>query len=131
MILNNNPAIEFEKLAAQLGAVAAELRTSGAIERNRKARAAEENSPEAQRARFLAIRALLDRADDLNHVQVPLPRIARLPVVGMRPAQFLLRFFNYLFRQQRELNEIHTRVLREVNEELERLQNAIDRLSNR
>lgn len=119
MILRaNNQEIDFDRLDERVRAVASRLRDLKIVEEKRRQRADESAvSPELALARFRAVNAILDRAEDLNQPKQQLPRrLATLRRFGPRPARFLMRAFNYVFRNQRDVNESQIQAMRELNQ---------------
>ena len=118
MVRANNSDIDFDALEKRIGSVAARLRDSGLIEERRRERADErETSAKAALARYRAVNALLDRAEDLNQPRTRLPRrFAKFYALGQRPALFAVKLFNFAFRPQRDLNQAQTQAVRELSQ---------------
>lgn len=119
MLRANNPEIDIDALRERVNSIAARLRDSGLIEERRRERAGElETSPRAAMARYRAVNALLDRADDLNQPRMRLPRrFSRLYALGDRPARFAVKLFNFAFRLSRDVNDAQTQAVRELSQE--------------
>jgi len=114
MLRPNNPALDLASLSERLSTVAAELRASGAVEKRRNERSSEDASLRGLLVRLQGVDALLDRVEELNQFQAPIPRLAQRLPFGKKAAQFLLRAFNHLLREQRDLNAAQARALREL-----------------
>jgi hypothetical protein len=114
----NNPGIDFARLNERVCTLAARLREAKAVEENRRHRADEvDASPELALARYRAVNALLDRAEDLNQPKQRLPRkLAALHRLGPRSVRFALRTFNYIFRNQRDVNDAQIQAMRELSQ---------------
>lgn len=117
MIRANNPAIDVDALRARIGATAARLRESGIEERRDGATASDSDSTRALLLHYRNVSALLDRAEDFNYPLVRVPqRLAKLRFVADRPARFMLKLFNYVFRRQRNVSAAQTQAVRELAE---------------
>ena len=146
MLRANNSNIDFGALNNRLRSAASRLRDSSIIEERRRERAGErETSPRMALARYRAVNAFLDRAEDLNQPRTRLPRrFAKLYLFGQRPGLFVVRLFNFAFRPQRDVNQAQTQAVRELSQatllatrrilqlerEIERLRNLLERKSD-
>lgn len=119
MIRANNSEIDIDTLRERVRTVAARLRESGIIEERRRERAGESaTSPRIALARYRAINALLDRAEDLNQPRTRLPRrVERLYAFGERPVRFAVKVYNFVFRLMRDSNQAQIQAVRELSEE--------------
>jgi len=113
MIRRNNPAIDVAILEDRVRSEAARLR--------RVSDAAGRWSTGASIAQAMArYQAVALRFEDLLYrlnrprEQLP-PRFAKLGLLGSWPGRILVRAFNYLFRQQRELNAAQAQWTRELH----------------
>ncbi len=103
MIRANNPAIDVDALMERVGVEAERLRATGAVE----ARRAEphdhsEHSIDRALEAHPAVSLSIGIAERLNVPRADVPK--RLRGVAGAPARFVLRVFNYAFKQQREID---------------------------
>ncbi|MGH7660405.1 MAG: hypothetical protein ACRENA_05760 [Vulcanimicrobiaceae bacterium] len=139
MIRSNNPAIDFETLRVKVHAKASTLRESGVVERRR-------SEPVSLPARYRAVTAYLDRADDFGYPEARLPhRLKVVERVSPRGAVAILRLYNFIFRRARDASAAQTQALRELAEagavtaqrlavldqQMARLRDAVERLQGR
>lgn len=116
MIRPNNITIDVNELMQRVRAQADHLRKGTAIDdaRNRRRSSSDIRVVKAL-DRHEAISSLLDVAEQRNLPRTQVPqRLARMRGLGERPTRFMLRVFNYLFRQQREVDTAQTHAMREM-----------------
>jgi hypothetical protein len=116
MIRANNPEIDFESLNARVQAAASRLRDLNVVEEQRRARRDDDDStPQMALTRYRAVNAYLDRAEDFNQPKSRAPRrLAKYERMAPKAMHFALKFFNRVFRQQREVNEAQIDALRQL-----------------
>jgi hypothetical protein len=116
MIRSNNPSIDAEALMRRVRDEADRLRAGGALEDARRQRwDAGSNRLTEIIDRQNAIIVFLNDAEHRNQPRTQVPyRLTKLHGMGEKPVQFMLRIFNYLFKQQREVDAAQNAALREM-----------------
>jgi hypothetical protein len=116
MIRSNNPSIDAEALMRRVRDEADRLRAGGALEDARRQRwDAGSNRLTEIIDRQNAIIVFLNDAEHRNQPRTQVPyRLTKLHGMGEKPVQFMLRIFNYLFKQQREVDVAQNAALREM-----------------
>jgi hypothetical protein len=116
MIRSNNPSIDAEALMRRVRDEADRLRAGGALEDARRQRwDAGSNRLTEIIDRQNAIIVFLNDAEHRNQPRTQVPyRLTKLHGMGEKPVQFMLRIFNYLFKQQREVDASQNAALREM-----------------
>jgi hypothetical protein len=116
MIRSNNPSIDAEALMRRVRDEADRLRAGGALEDSRRQRwDAGSNRLTEIIDRQNAIIVFLNDAEHRNQPRTQVPyRLTKLHGMGEKPVQFMLRIFNYLFKQQREVDVAQNAALREM-----------------
>jgi hypothetical protein len=116
MIRSNNSSIDAEALMRRVRDEADRLRAGGALEDARRQRwDAGSNRLTEIIDRQNAIIVFLNDAEHRNQPRTQVPyRLTKLHGMGEKPVQFMLRIFNYLFKQQREVDVAQNAALREM-----------------
>jgi hypothetical protein len=116
MIRPNNPTIDVDELMQRVRAQAERLRSGDILEEARDRRRSTSGTRLVKALdRHEAISSLLDAAEQRNLPRTQVPqRLARLRALGERPARFMLRVYNYVFREQREIDASQTHAMREM-----------------
>jgi hypothetical protein len=116
MIRPNNPAVNVDELMVKVRAQAEQLRKGTVIDDARdRRRSSSGGRLLSSLDRHEAINSLLDIAEQRNRPRTQVPqRLARMRGLGERPTRFMLRVFNYFFRQQREVDAAQTHAMREM-----------------
>jgi len=113
MIRRNNPAIDVAALEDRVRSEAARLRRVSETAGRWSAGAAIAQAMARYQTVAPQLEELLDRLNRPRE-QLP-PRFAKLGRLGSWPGRILVRAFNYLFRQQRELNAAQAQLTRELH----------------
>jgi hypothetical protein len=117
MLRANNPEIDFDALNARVQATAARLRDLNLVEENRASRCSDDDSsPQLALTRYRAVHRYLDRAECYNQPRTETPRrLSKYERIAPKAMHLAIKFFNRIFKRQREINEAQIKALRELS----------------